>query len=388
VTFAEVALQFPEQDLRFKEMAQFYIDQFFVSNRLKNQIYVRALLVKARLITLKAQEQLLKGEQRIAALQKALGFVRVALEIIATPKNKTKYAFLVYNTSLCVYQIIRSYIKRDWIKNFIEFAEKIDRLFDEVDEPDFNWRCRFSWILYQCLYDAERKPDAFKVLDKLWESSKKRPALQFRETLFRLRIHLGKENPNMLSSAKKDAEVSPDDRAWKLLLPLQMMKSGLIPEAQIEKELINVVNQMSSSILLGSNASSSNKLTPIIQERLAEAGRIALSYNLVNIADQITSFLSKNRYLAEKPLIMHEYNLAELLIKKAGPLIDNKTGMRMNAEQVKQQEIERRVEALKILEKIMNSNRKLRDPDLITDGAVLIWNIGLPFLNQSQRQNV
>jgi hypothetical protein len=32
---------------------------------------------------------------------------------------------------------------------------------------------------------------------------------------------------------------------------------------------------------------------------------------------------------------MHEYDKAELYIKKAGPLIDNKTGMRLNSAQIK-----------------------------------------------------
>ena len=42
----------------------------------------------------------------------------------------------------------------------------------------------------------------------------------------------------------------------------------------------------------------SNKLTPVAQERLAEAGRIALFYNLITIADPITNFLNKVRSLA------------------------------------------------------------------------------------------
>ena len=37
------------------------------------------------------------------------------------------------------------------------------------------------------------------------------------------------------------------------------------------------------------------KLPEITQERLAEAGRIALGHNLVNIADSITNFLSRMR---------------------------------------------------------------------------------------------
>lgn len=35
----------------------------------------------------------------------------------------------------------------------------------------------------------------------------------------------------MLNAAKKDAETGPPDKGWKALLTLQMMKSGLIPEA-------------------------------------------------------------------------------------------------------------------------------------------------------------
>jgi len=42
------------------------------------------------------------------------------------------------------------------------------------------------------------------------------------------------------------------------------MKSGLIPEAQIEKELINVINSISSSILPGNEMASTGKLAPIV----------------------------------------------------------------------------------------------------------------------------
>ena len=59
------------------------------------------------------------------------------------------------------------------------------------------------------------------------------------------------------------------------------------------------------------------------------------------------------------------------------------------------QEVERRIEALKILEKVMSSaNKKHYDAELIygnynieyfLDGAILIWNMGLPFLNATYK---
>ncbi len=52
------------------------------------------------------------------------------------------------------------------------------------------------------------------------------------------------------------------------------------------------------------------------------------------------------------------------------------------------QEVERRIEALKIMEKVMVTNKKANDPDLIYEGAVLVWNISLPFLNSNYRQSI
>lgn len=49
----------------------------------------------------------------------------------------------------------------------------------------------------------------------------------------------------------------------------------------VEKELNATVNSMSSTILSGNELVSQNKLPQIFQERLAEAGRIALMHNLV-----------------------------------------------------------------------------------------------------------
>jgi hypothetical protein len=108
------------------------------------------------------------------------------------------------------------------VKNFNEVVEKFDKLFDEVDEADYNWRCRFTWILILCLYDAEKKPDAFKVLDRLWETTKKKGPCNFQDHLFRMRIHYGGENAAMLGACQKEAEGAgkDDEKGWKLLFVL------------------------------------------------------------------------------------------------------------------------------------------------------------------------
>jgi hypothetical protein len=51
-----------------------------------------------------------------------------------------------------------------------------------------------------------------------------------------------------VANIKKDTE-GTDPNAWKILEALQKMRSGLIPEAQIEKELMTIVNQISLGVL-------------------------------------------------------------------------------------------------------------------------------------------
>ena len=75
--------------------------------------------------------------------------------------------------------------------NHLAHYQRIYKLFDEIDEPDQNWRCRFMLILFQCLYDSDKKPDAWKILDLLWDRAKSKN-VDFLDSLFRLRVHYSK----------------------------------------------------------------------------------------------------------------------------------------------------------------------------------------------------
>lgn len=152
-------------------------------------------------------------------------------------------------------------LKPHWEKFFVEIIEKIDKMFEEVDEVDYNWRCRFSWLLFHCLFDADKKVEAFKVLEKLWVTAKNKDC-DFLDSLLRLRLHMGKENKNV-DAVAKEADAGPKEKAWSALQVLQRMKSGHIVEAQVEKELINLINTISSAVLPGNEIALTNRLAPV-----------------------------------------------------------------------------------------------------------------------------
>lgn len=73
------------------------------------------------------------------------------------------------------------------------------------------------------------------------------------------------------------------------------------------------------------------------------------------------------------------------MLKKQASDIDVKTGMKLNTLQRQIEDFERRVEALKILDRAMIANKRLQDPDVTIEGCILIWNTGLPLLKKSAR---
>lgn len=156
----------------------------------------------------------------VVILKESISYVSKALDLIAGPQevvqkgkdpkgsggdtgNKSGYGFLIYNASICLYKITRFMLRQNWQRNFVDIYERIVKLFEDLDEPDHDWKCRLTLILFQCLYDADRKPDAFKIIDSLWEKTKNKPC-DFQSQLFRLRVHLSKENPALLAAIKKD----------------------------------------------------------------------------------------------------------------------------------------------------------------------------------------
>ena len=176
-----------EIDEKFYDAEQF-VELFFERIQTPNQFYIRALLVKAKYIAYSGHKAEKKGEAMINVLKDAIVEINKALDLIAgvqenNPKggkeaksegnSKSKYSFLIYNASTCLYKITRFFLRQNWMKNFSDVYERIYKLLEEVDEPDQNWRCRFTLVLFECLYDNDKKQDAFKILDLLWERAKK-----------------------------------------------------------------------------------------------------------------------------------------------------------------------------------------------------------------------
>lgn len=360
VILAETALKIEERE----QVVESYLDMYFQLPASGDQFQIRALFAYAQIQGMSVQ--LYKSERAIAQVKKAFSFIQKGLDILLKPENKSKYSFLIYNASVSAWRFLRPMIRPNFGRSVIEAVEKISGLLEEIDYPEIPWRVRYLQALCNCYHDADKKPEAQKAADKLWDLTKRKGNVEFQETLWRLRVHLNKENAGAVGALRKESESTKGDLKYHIVL--QQIRSGGIPDAQVEKELMALLQTKPAS------------------EGLAEASRVALQYNLLNLAKNILESLTTARQPSLRARIWAEYSKAELMVKQ-NPEKDAASGIKLTLLQQKKQELDRRIEALKLLERVMVANKRLNDPGVMSEGCILIWNIGKPLLTPSMRQH-
>lgn len=175
VMYVEVALLTGRRD----DSASRVTDIFFQRITQQDQFFCRALLAKASIEERQIKKQELKGDANFNQVSRAFSFVKRAIDIAAKPENKAKYQFIIYNASIKTWHIIRGLMRPGWSKQLVDILEKISNLLEEVDDFDFNWRCRYLSCLVKAMFDAEKKPEALKIFDKLVDLTKKRGNCDF-----------------------------------------------------------------------------------------------------------------------------------------------------------------------------------------------------------------
>jgi len=320
IQLAETAYPLPECLDKIDILLKIYFEQ----ENTKNNFYIKALLLKARLEHHYIVKKGIKAEDSISELKNCLSSIFKALEIISKPENKQKYSFLVYNASIYTYNILKSYFKPNWSKNFFEILEKISNFLEEIDDIDFNWRIRFLIKLTLCYFDADKKPEAAKALDKISDIIKKKGECEFAEELFRYRIHFSRENSAALGNIKKEADTIPESKGFKYFYTLQSIRSGIIPENAQEKEFQALVTQVFPEFnkhLQDSTSSQSIKIDTWRADVLAEAGFLMMRSKFVNMAQQVNDFLLRVRTNSLKGKIYIENLKAQLILNKLETVI-------------------------------------------------------------------
>lgn len=141
-----------------------------------------------------------------------------------------------------------------------------------------------------------------------------------------------RDNNGTLGNIKKDAETGEDVHGFKALYVIQNIQSEIIPGPQVEKELQMVLSSIAPAAVSDdpAAAAASAKILPIMQDRVAECGRMAIRHNLISYAEGSCNVVARARQGSLRAKVWCEYTKAELMLKKPSAEIDPKTGMKFN----------------------------------------------------------
>ena len=240
VELAEVAFQCGLNDIA-ENLVKIYFELDDSVGVNKNNFYIRGLLVKAQVTAEKVRKENLKAEAAIEVLVDAVKNIQKSIDLIAKPENKEKYFPIVYNASIITTKVLKEYLKTNWANNFWEILEKISNLLEDGDDMDFNWRIFILIKLAECYIDADKKAEGTKALDKIGEILKKKGDCDFMDELFRIRIHLNRDNAGALGNIKKDGEMNTTYPQFKYIYTIQAIKSNIITDKDIDKEVNTLI---------------------------------------------------------------------------------------------------------------------------------------------------
>jgi hypothetical protein len=155
ISFAETALKVPNKIY----LSQEYLDLFFKQIQNQGQFLIRALILKATLKSMESDEKQLKASENVENTREALKCIVEAIKIISKNEDtKQNYSFLIYNISICVYNIIRPFFRKGWLNRYLDVIEEVDKLLESVKEPNHDWRTRYAFSLIPGLLGSFSTP--------------------------------------------------------------------------------------------------------------------------------------------------------------------------------------------------------------------------------------
>ena len=390
IELAEVAFQCGLEEIA-SNLVNIYFELDNSTGVNKNNFYIRGLLVKAQVNAEKVRKENLKAESAIEVLVESVKSIQKGIELIAKPENKEKYFPILYNASIITTNVLKNYLKTNWANKFWEIMEKISNLLEEGDDMDFNWRIFILIKLAECYIDADKKAEGTKALDKIGDILKKKGDCDFMDELYRIRIHLNRDNSGALGNIKKEGETNTAYPQFKYIYTIQAIKSNIITDKDIDKEVNTLVtalcpdfyknidpktNKYTNTNIIKLESWKSDVLAELAFEIMKFPTMIPTSYNLYSLLNSsgINSLKGKiflENIKAQKLL----YDLEENLKENVQPV-----------DIITEKRVQTRAEALTILEKNLAGCIRLQNYDLLNESAMIIFNMAIPFFKKSFRK--
>jgi hypothetical protein len=180
----------------FESLSREVIEDYFDERPDKGAFYCRARQLMGLILNFEASKS--NGSESIELRKKALSEVMESLSVAQNTKNmEVRYAFIVYNTSVTCWQIVRPFLREGRGKYFVDEVSKVSAALEKVDDVDMNWRIRYLSAAAVCFTDDGKGKEASDALDK---------AIVHAEKLLGITVDKGKVIAEELAECTKVSE--------------------------------------------------------------------------------------------------------------------------------------------------------------------------------------
>jgi hypothetical protein len=130
--------------------------------------------------------------------------------------------------------------------------------------------------------------------------------------------------------------------------------------------------------------------TNIVEETLLDLSRFAWTLDMRDLAIQCNERADMSKSMAASIRVKSDFCKAiKIVADLATVSVNEETGQRLTSQQVEGYRISKRIEALKLLERILGiCASRLKDANLLHEICVAVWNTALPLLQSHLRHNV
>ena len=420
------------------DIAKQAVRSFLLQSPPRNQFFCRALFVQAQLQQRETLDAQCAGDDLVRGLLKAVGFILTVVDIAMDPTNRPRYNFLVYNASVHYWNVVRPLLRPGVQQFLVESFSKVVSSLNEIEDEDTEWRTRLLLTLARCCDDAGRFSDALShasgALD-LQEAAVGNSGANASEdgttsTLSPLMSEVRRCVIHMARSGAGDASKQLDRvKTAKCLsqgaslraageFGLQCIKSGLTKPEIIGEELTRILGVLTGSDDSESPEDAAVRNRTFISDLLVDGGLIAASNQLDAVAQQYLNAFDSQRGSAGEQNIRADFLRCQLMSRSLPDTHDGSGGaskkeggasrrggrkggrksgrsqenvfnpLKIDKRRLQAMRVSRQVEAVKLLERALNAAKRSDDIDILHEGCVLTWNLGLPLLQPHLRRHI
>lgn len=150
---AESVIQLAENSFNSgrQDVARKIIEQFLERSPQKDQYFCRANTLMGLILDYEARYS--NGSESIRLRKHALSQMIISIDVATTVESSTRYNFIVFNTSLSCWTVMRSFMRTGRAKHFAAETSRISAALEKSEDPDIEWRIMFLSATALCCFD-------------------------------------------------------------------------------------------------------------------------------------------------------------------------------------------------------------------------------------------